>query len=68
MVPRLTRPNDIVRLIFGAQVPCVLRPVPEQPHKGSQTRYRLVGECYVYGMMDGEGLKLGHEPRSFEII
>ena len=29
--------------------------------------FELVGEAYVHGMMDGEGLRLGLEEQNFEI-
>jgi hypothetical protein len=60
LAPRYTKPGDLVCLIFGAEVPFVLRP--------DGLRYRLVGECYVHGMMDGEGLGLGEEDKWFDIF
>jgi hypothetical protein len=47
--PAQTEPNDIVFVIFGGCCPYVLREV--QP-----SLYRLVGECYVHGLMDGEAI------------
>jgi len=46
--PLVTRPNDIVCLLFGGNVPYILRPMGKY--------YKLVGECYVYGIMDGEAI------------
>ncbi|KAK3368006.1 hypothetical protein B0H63DRAFT_529708 [Podospora didyma] len=54
-----SRTGDIVYLIYGAQVPFVLRPVTGKDSDdvgNGLKRYRLVGECYVYGIMDREGL------------
>lgn len=48
--PRLTAVGDDVCLLFGAQVPFVLRPLQ------AQQQYRLCGESYVNGIMDGEAL------------
>jgi len=40
--------GDLVCLVLGGEVPFVLR--------RSDDEYELVGECYVHGLMDGEGL------------
>jgi hypothetical protein len=44
--PDQMQPDDVVVVIFGADVPFVLRP----HEKG----YKLIGEAYVHGIMDGE--------------
>jgi len=41
--------GDIICILFGGKVPYVLRP------EGSH--WRFIGECYVHGIMQGEGLK-----------
>jgi hypothetical protein len=46
-----TEEGDLVALLRGGNVPYVLRRCTDSEHKGS---YYLVGECYVYGAMDGE--------------
>ena len=46
--PKLTRAGDEVVIFYGGNVPFVLRPDGEQ--------YRLVGECYVQGVMQGEAM------------
>lgn len=46
MGPRSMQEGDIVVVLFGGKVPFVLRP--------SLDGYRLVGECYVNGIMNGE--------------
>jgi hypothetical protein len=45
--PKNSRGGDVVVIILGAGVPFILRPT-------NQGVYRLVGECYVHGIMDGE--------------
>lgn len=40
--------GDVCCILLGSDVPFILRPV------GSQGVYRLVGECYVHGVMRGE--------------
>jgi hypothetical protein len=48
MVPAETLKGDVICVPLGAQVPFVLR------EDGSN--YRLVGECYIHGVMKGEAL------------
>jgi hypothetical protein len=43
----LSRPRDLVCLLCGCRMPVVLR--PEGGH------FRFMGECYVHGLMFGEG-------------
>lgn len=50
--PGDVRKGDVVCILFGCSVPCILR-------KGSDARipgvyYRFIGEAYLYGIMDGE--------------
>jgi hypothetical protein len=48
LAPRTSQPGDIVCLILGAEVPLLIRTDGD--------KYVFVGECYVHGIMDGEGL------------
>jgi Heterokaryon incompatibility protein (HET) len=43
--PSVTKPDDLVCILFGGKVPYILR--PEEEH------YLLIGESYVHGYMDG---------------
>ncbi|PMD46842.1 hypothetical protein L207DRAFT_377597, partial [Hyaloscypha variabilis F] len=45
--------DDLVCVLFGAKMPFILRPIGK--------RYRLVGECYLHGIMLGEALEEGRE-------
>lgn len=93
MVPKYAELGDDICLIYGAQVPFVLRALRsgleesaehEIDEKGEESEerkvskeddvdegknqlYQLVGECYVHGMMDGEGLNLGETEQDFTI-
>lgn len=55
MAPSVSQVADLVVVLFGSQVPFVLRPAPGHP-KGY---YWLLGETYCDGIMDGEILHLG---------
>jgi hypothetical protein len=57
-----TRVGDIVCVLFGSNVPLVLRQV------GNKGDYKLIGECYVTGIMQGEALDMGLEEREFRLI
>lgn len=46
--PLITRPGDVCCLIHGADVAFVLRPVL------GTTAYKLLGEAFVHGVMNGE--------------
>jgi hypothetical protein len=51
MAPSSVQPSDIVCSLIGCSKPVLLRPTTNK----ANTQYRLVGECYVHGLM-------GHEP------
>lgn len=55
MVPQGTQPGDLVCVLFGADTPFIIRDGTQQSfvHRS----YKLVGDCYIHGMMDGEGLE-----------
>ncbi|KAF2645476.1 HET-domain-containing protein [Massarina eburnea CBS 473.64] len=47
--PAAMMSGDVVAVLFGGRVPFILRRV-----EGEDQGWRLVGECYVDGIMDGE--------------
>ncbi|OQO04279.1 hypothetical protein B0A48_10890 [Cryoendolithus antarcticus] len=49
--PSKAQKGDILCVLFGCTVPCLLRKC-----KDLEGVYRLVGETYVYGLMDGEAI------------
>jgi hypothetical protein len=53
MCPLLAQPGDIVVVLFGGRTPYVLRKM--------DGHYRLVSDCYVYRLMDGEAINLLQE-------
>lgn len=62
--PEGTLPGDVVCIIMGARTPFLLRPDTECVGHQAGRRWKLVGPCFVYGLMYGEGLSMG-EPEEF---
>ena len=61
VVPNMTKVGDVVAILKGGRVPFVLK--RSEKRDGA---FRLVGECYVHCLMNGEGLSLpGIEEREF---
>jgi hypothetical protein len=57
--PDRIQKGDVVAVFHGAWTPFILRPFGEE--------FRLVGDCYISGLMDGEALQDGLEEREFVI-
>ena len=53
VVPNMARIGDVIAILKGGQVPFILRESVARPGA-----FRLVGECYIHCMMNGEGLSL----------
>lgn len=63
VVPTRSQVGDVVAVMKGGCVPFVVR---KSDRAGVNGRWRLVGECYVHGVMRGEGLFLpGVKERMF---
>ena len=59
VVPKASLVGDRICIFYGCRTPFVIRPEGDG-------MYRLVGPCFVYGMMGGEGMKMGElEERIF---
>jgi hypothetical protein len=58
----LVHPNakqgDLVCIFLGAEVPFVIRRKDSGSGSGNE-EFELVGQCYVHGLMEGQGLQLG---------
>jgi Heterokaryon incompatibility protein (HET) len=59
-VPKDAKPGDQICILFGANIPYVLRPTGHGYHQ-------VVGECYVNGIMHGAGLEDELEPTRFRL-
>jgi hypothetical protein len=53
VVPNMTEVGDVIAILKGGSVPFVLK--RSEKRDGA---FRLVGECYVHCLMNGEGLSL----------
>jgi hypothetical protein len=53
VVPNMARIGDVVAILKGGRVPFILQTSVARPRA-----FRLVGECYIHCMMNGEGLSL----------
>lgn len=56
LAPPDAREGDTVCILHGCSVPVVLRAIT-----GDENYYVLIGECFLYGMMDGEALDSAHK-------
>jgi hypothetical protein len=52
--PRDTRSGDFVAVVFGANMPLILRKAPSAQLENA---YTLVGVCYLDGLMDGQAFQ-----------
>ena len=57
LVPARAKKKDLICILDGLSVPVVLRKVDRDKLKG-EFSYKLIGECYVHGMMDGEASRV----------
>ena len=55
IAPSRAKVGDLIVILLGCRVPVVLSPVNEA---GPGCGFRLIGEAYLHGMMDGEVLGL----------
>ncbi|KAK4142229.1 HET-domain-containing protein [Dichotomopilus funicola] len=70
LCPAGSRVGDIVVVLYGGNVPYLLRPKPKLSEQGSNSdgEYYLVGECYAEGFMGGEACALLGDVRSEEVF
>lgn len=64
-----TQPGDLVVLFYGCDFPFVLRQtVKEADAAIGDKAFRIVGDCYMHGLMDGEGLADRFPATMFRIV
>jgi hypothetical protein len=54
LIPQNAKVGDQVCILYGCSVPVILRKVTSSD---KQTCWRLIGDAYVYGIMDGEAIR-----------
>ena len=57
LVPTSTEADDRIVVLFGMQTPVILRPLAPVSVDARPACYRLLGECFVSGLMDGEAIR-----------
>ncbi|KAK4692771.1 hypothetical protein P7C71_g4496, partial [Lecanoromycetidae sp. Uapishka_2] len=65
IAPQLTKPGDIVVALLGCDRLLILRPVERMQH--GDEKHRIVGECYIHGMQNGEAF-LGPFPKDYSVV
>lgn len=58
--PKELEPGDVICLFFGSFLPHVIRTT-------QRSRYKLIGEAYIQGIMDGELMESTHLSTDFEL-
>ncbi|RYP12250.1 hypothetical protein DL765_007435 [Monosporascus sp. GIB2] len=66
LVPEQTQVGDTICIFLGAPTPYLIRRVDESASVIES--HRLVGECYIHGMMYGEMMKLASETRRIYLV
>ena len=61
LAPNETSQRDIIVILYGLSVPVVLRHIADALE--GDNVYTLIGDCFIYGMMDGEALDFKEEQR-----
>ncbi|KAM7205118.1 Heterokaryon incompatibility protein (HET) domain containing protein [Naviculisporaceae sp. PSN 640] len=56
-VRKEARVGDSVCVVFGAEVPYIIRRKEDKGAEEEEVLYELVGDCYIHGIMQGETLK-----------
>lgn len=56
LAPEATKKQDIVAILYGLSVPVVLRHLSNAAD--GDNVFKMIGSCFIYGMMDGEALDL----------
>ncbi|KAJ9413297.1 heterokaryon incompatibility protein-domain-containing protein [Fusarium oxysporum] len=62
----LVQPGDLICIVPTVQTPLVIRPIGSK-----QMTFKVIGSCYVYGMMYGEVLKtpaMGHTAQKTTVV
>lgn len=70
LAPGETQEEDVVAILYGCSVPVILRLISDPESK--EVEFKLIGECYIDGMMDGQALDIkdaaGTKTATFVIV
>ena len=55
------QPGDLICVLYGGQTPFVLR-------REDGGMFRLIGDCYVHGIMEGEAFDMGFDEMEFLMV
>ncbi|KAH6716564.1 heterokaryon incompatibility protein-domain-containing protein [Leptodontidium sp. MPI-SDFR-AT-0119] len=67
LAPQAVKAGDLVTVLLGCVSSMILRPVTSDPMCHSKQRYKVVGEAYCHGIMQGEAI-LGPLPGLFDTV
>ncbi|KAK3949100.1 heterokaryon incompatibility protein-domain-containing protein [Pseudoneurospora amorphoporcata] len=62
--PEYVQEGDVVVILHGGKIPFLLRPVKD----GRQGHYELMGETYMYGMMEGQFMRTNPPTQEFTLV
>ena len=65
LAPKATKPGDQVSVLLGCTAPLILRPIATS--ESGQLQYKVLGECHVHGLQDGEAF-LGPLPNRWQRV
>lgn len=69
LFPGFCAVGNVVMVVPQAQTPFVFEKLPvDQNGVGGKEEFKLVGECYVHGIMDGERLRSRDEEDLIEVV
>jgi hypothetical protein len=57
LAPEEAEAGDVIAVLYGANVPFIIRKAGQT--ENGETCWKLVGDSYVHGIMDGEAVSLG---------
>ncbi|KAK1774718.1 heterokaryon incompatibility protein-domain-containing protein, partial [Copromyces sp. CBS 386.78] len=62
--PEYVQEGGVVVILHGGKIPFLLRPVKD----GRQGHYELMGETYMYGMMEGQFMRTNPPTQEFTLV
>jgi hypothetical protein len=67
--PAHVKKRDLICILHGCSVPVLLRKLDPREYPSNGVQYRLIGECYVDGIMNGEAFDMkGKKMEYFALV